>query len=642
MIILFNGFVVLFCFLKLHKLSAILFKSNNAHEDVYNRCDKINQQICQGLQYDKTRMPNSVGITNQEDSAKRMNDYFPLINAQCSYYFRFFLCTFYFPMCTDMLGETKTLLPCREMCEKVQIRCEPFMKAFKLKWPAELNCKKFPMNTEICIRPTNYDLDRNLSFNANGLDYLKKHYPKWKSIFYVDGNVKTNRLENFETEINLKCLDSHVSVKSAVDNRTKSKSYSCVPKCDSNIWYSSSDKNLARIWYFIWTILCLISSIVAIATFVFDQKVRFLYPERPIIFIVLCYGCICVFNLFHLGLDRKRLVCQILHTHPNDMILMKEGYESPMCTLTFLGMYYFEMVAALWWLMLAISCYLASERKWSCEGLERISNAMHIVSWTLPAISTTIVLILHKIDPDELLGSCYVGRQNSRSNLFFILIPRILCFLLGSVLLILSFRSLMVLRQNIAHNKLNLILDSIQNQQSLEKFIAKTGIFCGVYGVPMTCYIGCQLYYYLHIDEWNKLGDIAANLGEECVNKFGLRWSDKSCLKGLPLPLVEVRLLEIFSTLVIGITSGMWMWCNKKTLLNLHRYLVSEITCRNKENPITNYSIPLKDAHPLSPINPQIESSISISKLKYHELDTNSKYKNDLAIFNKQVLMCNV
>lgn len=455
--------------------------------------------------------------------------------------------------------------------------------------------------------------------------------------------VKQNQLENPVPETGFKCLASHVAFQSAFDNNTKSVINICRPRCDSNFWYSSSDKTLARMWYLIWTVLCLISSVVAILTFVFDQKERFMYPERPIIFIVLCYGFMCIFNLFQLGLDRKRIVCQYSLKNPNEDILMKEGSESPMCTLTFLGMYYFDMVAALWWLMLAISCYLASARKWSCEGLERISNIMHIVAWTIPAISTTVVLILHKIDADELLGSCYVGRQNSRANLFFILLPRMIYFSLGSVLLVLSFRSLMILRKNMAHNKLNLIMDVLQNQQSLEKFIAKTGIFCGVYGVPMTCYIGCQLYYYMYIDQWNQIGNMAVILGNECVNKHGLRWSDKSCLKGLPLPLIEIRLLEIFSTLVIGITSGMWMWCNKKTLVNLHQFIKAKLTCSYQEKRISNSSIPLKDKNASCSITSQnVDSSVSTNKFKFPQIDIPTKFNSDLTRFNQQILICNV
>lgn len=627
---------------EINSLGVYILKFNNVQEDIYNQCDNINKPICQGLQYQKTKMPNSVGITNQEDSEKRMKDYYPLINIQCSHYFRFFLCTIYFPMCTDVFGGSKALLPCKQLCIYIQSRCEPYIQAFKLKWPVELNCTALPANSTMCIQPRSYEQDLNRTLDSKSIDELRKLYPYYNNLFNsYDSKLKHVENENPIKELGSKCLESHVLFPSGFDNKTKSVLNTCRPRCDINFWYSSSDKTLARMWYLIWTVLCLVSSFVAILTFVFDQKERFMYPERPIIFIVLCYGFVCIFNLFQFGLGRKRIVCQATHTDPQEVILMKEGFESPMCTLTFLGMYYFDMVAALWWLMLAISCYLASARKWSCEGLERISNVMHIVAWTIPAISTTIVLILHKIDADELLGSCYVGRQNSKANLFFILLPRMIYFLLGSVLLILSFRSLLILRKNMAHNKLNLIMDVLQNQQSLEKFIAKTGIFCGVYGVPMTCYIGCQMYYYMHIDQWNQVGMM--NIGSECVNKHGLRWSDKSCLKNLPLPLIEIRLLEIFSTLVIGITSGMWMWCNKKTLVNLHKFLKAKLTCSYEEKRISNSLIPMKENHASCSITSQnVESSVSTNKFKFPQIGIPPKFNNDLSRFNQQILICNV
>uniref|UniRef100_T1DBN2 Fzd-4-2 n=1 Tax=Dendrocoelum lacteum TaxID=27895 RepID=T1DBN2_9PLAT len=568
-------------------------QGNRVNEDLYNQCVIIKDPACQGIQYTKTKMPNLAGITNQEDSAKRLHDYHPLINAECSNYFRFFLCTVYFPMCSDALGSPSIVYPCKQLCLYAESRCEPYLRAFQLPWPNELNCQRFPTNSTMCIEPKNYDLDLHLRrFNPGDIDHIKKLYPQWNISLHssiVDARLIKGRKDIVEmVETTVKCSPPFVSRPYYLHISNQSTKFSCVLRCDANLLYNSSDKYLAKVWLLVWALSGLISSIVAIATFLFDRKSRFKYPERPIVFIVICYGCVCVFHLIQLMLGKERMICQPLYSNPKELVIMRESAEGPLCTLMFLGSYYFETVATLWWLMLAVSCFLASSRKWSAEALEGISNIMHMISWMIPALKVTIILIIHKIDSDELMGMCFVGRHNALSNLLFILLPRITYFFIGVMLLLWSFRSLVLIRKDLTQPGLVLFLDGFQNQQSLDKFIVKTGIFCGVYGIPMICYIGCQIYNYLNIDNWNNIGKTLLPIESRCLSKSGLRWTDTSCTNHLSLPLIEVRLLETFSSLVIGITSAMWMWCNKKTFITFSQLCIKKMPCRTLSKTNTN------------------------------------------------------
>lgn len=57
----------------------------------------------------------------------------------------------------------------------------------------------------------------------------------------------------------------------------------CGPPCKNHFW-SESNIKLARKWILGWSILCLISTLFTVCTYLIDRE-RFRYPERPIVFL---------------------------------------------------------------------------------------------------------------------------------------------------------------------------------------------------------------------------------------------------------------------------------------------------------------------------------------------------------------------
>lgn len=140
--------------------------------------------------------------------------------------------------------------------------------------------------------------------------------------------------------------------------------------------------------------------------------------------------------------------------------------------------------------MLTFAWFLAAGMKWSSEAIGSYSSYMHLISWILPAVKTTIIISTSSVDGDPFLGVCGVGNTNINNLHIFILAPlgksikndpkfqkmkRILklteCSVVylsaGCLFLIVGFVSLLRIRSTIkAH-------DETRQAKKLEKLIVK-------------------------------------------------------------------------------------------------------------------------------------------------------------------------
>nr|CAH8870950.1 unnamed protein product [Trichobilharzia regenti] len=649
--------------------------------DDVNHCVPIHEPICHGLQYTHTWLPNSVGLTTQEEAAKRMNDYRSLINVGCSQYLKFFLCTIYFPMCTPALNPPAALQPCQNLCRYVQSKCEPIMKSFSFPWPIELNCKSLPSDSGMCIQPQNYDLDKNGQIISQGIPSeahgaIAELLPDF-SEFLAHQSAQNQHLSGQNNQTN----NNHQNSPSLQDNQSELKNYhllqktrlhaskcsivevplyseqahnniTCARRCNVHLFYRPIEKRFANVWMIVWAILCMGSCTLTIVTFILNRT-RFTYPERPIIYISACYFFYSAGFILHALIGRDMVACRnkvetisqsllssgasndgtkkilrnIAHSKNNVSFLITSGHEGTWCTIVFLILYYFSQASYIWWVMLAIAWFLSASCKWGCEGIEAVSSILHMLAWALPALKTIIILIMHRIDADELTGLCFVGYQNPTSLLTFILLPQIIYLLLGILFLFIGFYSLISVRSNLRqHSKyLNnpstatatiksnccnsqfkgnpvvttstsaapttvintsspVIAFNNGNIRRLDKLMIKICIFSMLYIIPTVCVIGVNMYNYINYPKWIKTLDQLDKQGN-CLTEFGTTWSlINQCLGDKQFPSVEANMLQIFMSLVVGMTSGMWVWCNRKsseTWLNCMRGKRKELSQNN-------------------------------------------------------------
>lgn len=146
----------------------------------------------------------------------------------------------------------------------------------------------------------------------------------------------------------------------------------------------------ARSWVALWSVLCAISCLFTSLTFAIDTH-RFRYPERPIIFLSLCYLMVSVSYLIGY-LSGNNIAC-------NKQNLITQGTDdNEWCTVLFMVSYFFSTASSVWWVVLTLTWFLAAGLKWGHEAIEANSHYFHLAAWTVPAAKTITVLAMGKVE----------------------------------------------------------------------------------------------------------------------------------------------------------------------------------------------------------------------------------------------------
>ncbi|EDS30484.1 frizzled [Culex quinquefasciatus] len=145
---------------------------------------------------------------------------------------------------------------------------------------------------------------------------------------------------------------------------------------------------------------------MTVLTFLIDSS-RFRYPERPIVFLAICYlivGCAYVAGL---GAGdsvacREAFQPQIKIGRMQMLSTITQGHrQSTSCTVLFMALYFCSMAAFGWWACLALAWFLAAGLKWGHEAIENRSHLFHLVAWAIPAVQTIFVLALGKVEAER-------------------------------------------------------------------------------------------------------------------------------------------------------------------------------------------------------------------------------------------------
>jgi frizzled protein 4 len=100
--------------------------------------------------------------------------------------------------------------------------------------------------------------------------------------------------------------------------------------------------------------------------------------------------------------------------------------------------------SSLWWVILTLTWFLAAGLKWGHEAIQIHSSYFHLAAWAVPAIKTIVILVMRDVDADELTGICYVGNQNSRTLLGFVIVPLLVYLFIGITFLVVFYWNLLV------------------------------------------------------------------------------------------------------------------------------------------------------------------------------------------------------
>lgn len=366
----------------------------------HGRCEPITIPFCQQIMYNQTIFPNLLNHAKQEDAGPEVHQFTPLIKMNCSPDLKAFLCSVYAPVCTVL---DTPIPPCRHLCESARHNCDELMISFSSPWPEHLECSKFPIATDhnaICFGDKN-TINESSRRTASGNKHAKVDF---KTTNNKDSTkYQVGKDYGFVCPVHFKVpksLDLEYSLK--INNKVE---HDCGAPCNG-MFFSQDEKYFARLWIGIWATLCTLSCLFTVLTFLIDTD-RFQYPERPIIFLSVCY--LMVAAAYVMGWSSgDSISCQgpfpstISGTRLPNISVITQGTKHEPCTILFMVVYFFSMASSIWWVILTLTWFLAAGLKWGHEAIEANSQYFHLAAWAVPAVKTISILAMGKVDGKHL------------------------------------------------------------------------------------------------------------------------------------------------------------------------------------------------------------------------------------------------
>ncbi|CAG0893346.1 unnamed protein product [Cyprideis torosa] len=520
-------------------------------EGQHEKCQNIRIPYCSNLPYNSTRMPNFLQHADQELAAMKMESIRPLVTSECSPHLKFFTCSVFVPLCTS---QTELPIPaCRSVCEMVRDACRQKFAESLLHWPDFLDCRRFPTpESGICM-----DLPSRESEPVpapteipDGRDLRAQQ--KWEEILRASASLAVLPLSP-------DCPQGYQWLRGRSI---------CTPLCRQTLVFSEYQKSFAVTWMSILAILSFAAATFTFFTFILDMS-RFPFPERPVVWIALCFSLQSFAYLIRVFLGNPP-ACQTSRSYPEPYLLY-DGMISSTCTAVFLFQYFFGTAAFTWWVLLSVSNFLSAGRRWSSEEFRVRSSHLHGVGWGFPGSLTALALILRQIDGNELTGMCSIGNQRSQPLLWFIVIPLALLLFVGASFAVATFLSLRRIHSRLLRNG--------RPTEQLQKLMLRSGAFSGLFTVIMIVLLASHLLNMAYLDQW-RIQDL--DMARQC--------SSEDCRVPSSTMRFVTGLLTISFNMLGGIISGLWA-CSQKSLA----LWISTLFCcwrRQKQRPAPTWFNP--------------------------------------------------
>ncbi|XP_038611775.1 frizzled-8 [Tachyglossus aculeatus] len=562
-------------------------------------CQEITVPLCKGIGYNYTYMPNQFNHDTQDEAGLEVHQFWPLVEIQCSADLKFFLCSMYTPICLE--DYKKPLPPCRAVCERARAGCAPLMRQYGFAWPDRMRCDRLPEQGQpdtLCM-----DYNRTEGAAATGAPTRRPHPPpppapppppppprpppppppppRAAAEGALPGGGGGGAQGPRPCEPGCRCRAPMVSVSSErhpLYNRVRTgQMANCALPCH-NPFFSQDERAFTVFWLGLWSTLCFLSTFATVSTFLLDME-RFKYPERPIVFLAACYLFVSVGYLVRLVAGHEKVACSggappaaengpggdaaaaaaaaaaasagaaagpRGEHEPLAGVGQHVRYETTgpaLCTVVFLLVYFFGMASSIWWVILSLTWFLAAGMKWGNEAIAGYSQYFHLAAWLVPSVKSIAVLALSSVDGDPVAGICYVGNQSLDNLRGFVLAPLVIYLFIGTMFLLAGFVSLFRIRSVIKQQ------GGATKTHKLEKLMIRLGLFTVLYTVPAAAVVACLFYEQHNRPRWE------ATHNCPCLRELQPDQARR--------PDYAVFMLKYFMCLVVGITSGVWVWSGK-------------------------------------------------------------------------------
>ncbi|XP_076822038.1 frizzled-5-like isoform X2 [Clavelina lepadiformis] len=520
------------------------------------RCETLHEPMCKDIGYNLTDVTLSpANIFRQSDAAAIVVQFRPLMRVNCSEEMILLVCSIYMPIC--MPDYDIFLPPCRFICERARKGCGPLFEKYRIPWPEDFQCEKFPEFTgdnQMCV-----------SFNRSRTpaDNERPSMPRSvqsKEELYQNRTAAPPGLPDPPYVATNGCECTCIPPMVTISGRSDPLFYkvqtggvlNCAMPCKSP-YFSEDRRKSAQSWITAWSVVCFTVTLVTVSTFLIDTE-RFKYPERPIIFLSACYMFVSVGFLLRVVAGHEAVACAWNSDH-----VLYSTTGPFLCSMVFLLVYFFGMAGALWWVILSLTWFLAAGLKWGSEAIASYSQYYHAAAWLIPALKSITVLAMSRVDGDSLSGICYVGNESTSSLRAFVIAPLLVYLVLGALFLFLGFLNLFRIRTSI--KKVG------KKADTLEKLMGRIGLFSLLYMIPSAALLACYFYELQNRRKWSR----AYNCRSPATNA--------RCLySAASRPEFAVFIVKYSMSLIIGITNVVWI-CTGKTITSWKRFYIRCFGC---------------------------------------------------------------
>ncbi|EDV95276.1 GH17662 [Drosophila grimshawi] len=545
-------------------LSALSGNAVNGGNSNGLQCQRIAVSACQGLGYNMTALPNLAGHTIQLEAELQIAKLLPLIESGCSRRARFLLCSALFPLCSPDVPRPVTA--CKSLCETVQGECAVNAAPELMQlWPPFLSCESLPQpeNHELCMQipqeATATEAAENTAAAAAAAEGGSSQQPSTAEATAGAGTgagagaAEPPQQQQMYWSWMARKMSSQMGKSSesaaaaaaaggggvgaaaglGIGGHICPQNFSasplnaedCLPQCQRDAFHTTQQKKLTESLILGMSAVCFVLTLFALVTF-WAEPTRFGYPERPVLFLCLCYNLFSVCYLERIVFHQARSLALLQEPGRGVGRLGAACSLTPPCLASYISTSYLSLCAASWWLIFALCFYLSSHKKWSSEALEKRSGLFHVLAWVPPLAPPIAALLLERVRPSELTGMCTATG--------FVELPALALLLLGLYFTLRASRSLHTLQQQLqptlAHQRF---------AQIRKRFV----VFSLLFFVPTA-------------------SGVLAAFFERFVDVV----SSCSTLEDCPQPAqlsAWPALVRIFFQLAGGTLTGMWVWSRK-------------------------------------------------------------------------------
>jgi frizzled protein 1/7 len=473
------------------------------------KCEKISMKMCSDIPYNMTFYPNSLKHQTQGEAEMDLKQFEMLANVKCSPDVKFFLCTIYAPVCTQM---DFALPPCQHLCLSAKNGCESLMLKFGFKWPEMFNCNKFP-ESGMCVG------ENRTSAGAHGTGSSMTN-GKQKNGSKLSSKALLPELECPHT---MKILSKNRYHLKIANQTIEQCSLPCGDDNNVPVFFDDKIRNLLRFWTGLGAVLSCITSGLTLLTFLVNLK-RFEFPERSILYLSFC--TFVVSGVYVYGMIYENgFSCA--SSSVAKISLVTQAMDNPGCTLVAVIHYYFSMSMYLWWLSLTFSWFLVTTLKWGEAPVGFVfSSYFHIFAWGLPLILVIMALVFHAIDGDMFASICSVGNLQPQFLFHFVVIPEAIALAIGFIFFLIGLVSCIRIRSYIkCQPKYGATEKASEN---LFLLMTRMTMFVLFFAIASSLSIFAQFYQTIHLEEW-----LTSWYSTRCLHakraSFGFTQSRETC-----------------------------------------------------------------------------------------------------------------